>query len=93
MPRNFHSRVEVMFPVEDPALRARVLDEVLGLALRDSAKARRLEPDGHYRRLLGEPGLRSQEALVEAARQAASAPARAVIRQIPALPETPGARG
>jgi polyphosphate kinase len=83
MPRNFHRRVEVMFPVEDPALRARVLDEVLGLALRDTVKAHRLERDGGYRRLAGALPLRSQEALLDHARRAA-APARAVIRQVPA---------
>jgi polyphosphate kinase len=92
MPRNFHSRVEVLFPVEDAALRARVLDEVLGLALRDTAKARRLGPDGRYRRLPGEPGLRSQEALAEAAKHAAAAPPRAVIRQLPPPEGTPGSR-
>ena len=48
MPRNFHRRVEVMAPVEDPALKARILDEVLGSALRDNVKARQLQPDGSY---------------------------------------------
>src|SRR5262249_24875876 len=48
MPRNFHRRIEVMCPVEDPALRQRLLDEVLGTALRDNAKARRLLVDGGY---------------------------------------------
>jgi polyphosphate kinase len=83
MPRNFIRRVEVMFPVEDPGLRARVLDEVLGLALRDTQKAHRLEQDGTYRRLAGALPLRSQEALLDHARRAAS-PGRAVIRQVPA---------
>jgi polyphosphate kinase len=86
MPRNFHSRVEVMFPVEDPALRARLLDQVLGLALRDGVKARRLRLDGSYGR--AEPGgtpVRSQEALLLAARRAGEgAPRPPVLRQVPA---------
>jgi polyphosphate kinase len=85
MPRNFHRRVEVMFPVEDPALRARLLDEVLGLSLRDNVKAREMRVDGTYRRI--EPGsaprVRSQEALVDAARRAANlAPRAPVLRQV-----------
>src|SRR5207248_266477 len=44
MPRNFLRRIEVMFPVEDAAIRARILDEVLGIALRDNVKAKRLLP-------------------------------------------------
>jgi polyphosphate kinase len=48
MPRNFVRRIEVMFPVEDPVLRARLLDEILGGGLRDNVKARCLTPDGSY---------------------------------------------
>jgi polyphosphate kinase len=51
MPRNFQRRVEVMFPVEDEGLRDRVVDEILGIALADNAKARRLLPDGSYLRV------------------------------------------
>ncbi len=38
MPRNFIRRIEVMFPVEAPELRARLLDEVLGTALRTTSR-------------------------------------------------------
>ncbi|GMU58493.1 MAG: polyphosphate kinase [Myxococcaceae bacterium] len=72
MARNFHRRVEVMFPVEDPALKARVLDEVLGMALRDNVKARQLQPDGSYVPVpleLDGQNLRSQTALLEQARR------------------------
>jgi len=51
MPRNFQRRVEVMFPIEDEALRDRVFDEILGIALCDNVKARRLNADGSYTRL------------------------------------------
>ncbi len=68
MPRNFHSRVEVMFPVEDKALKARLVGEILGLPLQDQVRARRLQPDGTYRQPEGGPGaVRSQQALCEAA--------------------------
>jgi polyphosphate kinase len=77
MPRNFHRRVEVMWPVRDPAARARLLDEVLGESLRDNAKARRLNVDGTYARLdAGEaPPHRSQATLLDAARRGTTRPA------------------
>jgi polyphosphate kinase len=51
MPRNFQRRVEVMFPIEDEALRDRVIDEILATALADNVKARQLMPDGSYVRM------------------------------------------
>ncbi len=90
MPRNFHSRVEVLVPVEDKALKARLVREVLGLALQDTARARRLQPDGTYRRAeAGLAPLRSQQGLCELAR-ARSGPRPPVLRQVPA-PRPPGA--
>lgn len=52
MPRNFFRRVEVVFPIEDPAIRDRLVHEILGGYLRDAAKARDLGPDGVYRRVI-----------------------------------------
>jgi polyphosphate kinase len=69
MPRNFVRRVELMCPVEEPALKRRLVEDVLGTALRDNVKARRLQPDGSYR--LAEattPRVRSQAALLDAPR-------------------------
>jgi polyphosphate kinase len=51
MPRNFQRRVEVMFPIDDEGLRDRVVDEILGIALADNVKARRLCADGTYVRV------------------------------------------
>ncbi|WP_257448172.1 polyphosphate kinase 1 [Archangium lipolyticum] len=70
MPRNFLRRVEVMFPVEDPAIRQRLLDEVLGVALADNVKARRLQVDGSYVPV-GRDGrqVRSQAVLMEMAKR------------------------
>lgn len=75
MPRNFVRRIEVMAPIEDPALKQRLLQEVLGTALRDNVKARIMLPDGHYERVQRDGDrVRSQMALLEAARATAVAP-------------------
>ena len=64
MPRNFRRRVEIMFPIEDPQLQRRLFDGILGVVLADNVKARELQPDGTYRRVVrrqpGEPSIRSQ---------------------------------
>jgi polyphosphate kinase len=51
MPRNLFERCEVLFPVLDPALAARLRDEILGAYLKDNVKARLLQPDGKYVRV------------------------------------------
>ena len=85
MPRNFHSRIEVMFPVEDKALKARLVGEILGLPLQDRTRARRLQPDGSYRPAEGGPGaIRSQQALCEAALAGKGVTRPTVLRQAPA---------
>ena len=48
MPRNFYRRVEVMFPIESPELKERILHEIMPAYLRDNVKARILQPDGTY---------------------------------------------
>jgi polyphosphate kinase len=50
MDRNFHTRVETCFPVEDPRLKERVIDEGLRAYLADNVQAWLLLPDGTYRR-------------------------------------------
>jgi polyphosphate kinase len=77
MPRNFIRRVEVLFPVEDPAIRNRLLNEILLLQLRDNVRARQLKSDGTYVRLQAdEAPVRSQTALLEVARGSAEVPLR-----------------
>ncbi|MCC7492384.1 MAG: polyphosphate kinase 1 [Fimbriimonadaceae bacterium] len=64
MDRNLDRRIETMFPVQDPALRSRIVNEVLALALADNVKARELQPDGTWVRVPhhpGEPEVNSQE--------------------------------
>jgi polyphosphate kinase len=48
MPRNLNRRVEVLFPVERPALIRRLRDEILHAYLHDHASARRMYKDGSY---------------------------------------------
>ena len=72
MPRNFIRRIEVMYPVEAPELRARLLNEILATQLADNVKAHRLTEDGTYARVATEGApVRSQMVLLEAARRAA----------------------
>jgi polyphosphate kinase len=72
MPRNFRRRVELMFPIEDPPLRARIIDRIIAVVLSDNVKARELLPDGSYVRLKpkpGEPAIRSQTEFQNMARE------------------------
>ncbi len=74
MPRNFFRRIEVMFPVEDAQLKARVCEAILPTILSDNVKARVQNPDGSYRRAApaeGQPAVRSQVALHSQARGSA----------------------
>jgi polyphosphate kinase len=48
MPRNLNRRVEVLFPVEKPALIRRLKGEILHAYLSDHASARRMNKDGSY---------------------------------------------
>jgi polyphosphate kinase len=50
MPRNLYERVEVIFPLKDPALCQRVRDEILASYLADTRKARLLSSEGTYAR-------------------------------------------
>ena len=50
MPRNLDRRVEILFPVDDEALKERVMD-ILKLELEDNVKAHVLQPDGSYEKV------------------------------------------
>jgi len=62
MKRNLDRRVELLFPVEDPAARAKVM-KVLDLALHDTSKSRVLNLDGTYSKVdkRGKETINSQE--------------------------------
>ena len=68
MPRNLNRRVELLFPVEDPDCRARVL-EVLEVELADTVRAHFLAPDGTYHKLdlRGKEKVDSQQKLIDLA--------------------------
>jgi polyphosphate kinase len=64
MPRNLDKRVELMFPVEDPALQNRVIASLQD-ELNDNMKAWEMRKNGKYRRVKREePLLNSQEARI-----------------------------
>jgi polyphosphate kinase len=72
MTRSFGRRIEMVFPVEEPSLKKRLIQEILHLSLADNQKARILQPDGTYRMISpkkGEAPLRSQERFIHLARQ------------------------
>jgi polyphosphate kinase len=72
MPRNFRRRVELMFPIEEPALRERISEQILAIVLSDNVKSRELLPDGTYRRIQprpGEPATRCQNEFQRMARE------------------------
>ena len=80
MDRNLSRRVEVLFPMEAPELKQRLIREILATTMADNVKARELLADGTYRRLPcdpSQPRLRSQERFLEIAAENA-APARGI---------------
>jgi len=94
MQRNFVRRVEIAFPVEDSAVKERILDEVLATSLGDNVKARILRADGQYERV--QPGthgtsaapLRSQERFMALARRVAAPEAQAAVASHDVFPST-----
>jgi polyphosphate kinase len=88
MDRNLSRRVEVVFPVEQPELKRRLIDEVLAISLTDNCKARELLADGSYRRVApapGQPLLRSQARFLEIAAQNAQRGMMEVPAELPTL--------
>lgn len=70
MPRNLDKRVEILFPVEDDALKAEVI-HILDIQLADNEKARILQKNGTYRRAAkgGHAKLNSQKYFCEEAKR------------------------
>jgi polyphosphate kinase len=70
MPRNFHRRVETLIPLEDPVIRARLI-ELLQIQAQDTAKTWLLKSDGKYERVqpkAGQAPFRAQARFIELAR-------------------------
>ena len=77
MPRNFFRRVEVLFPIEAPELRRRVLDDLFPIEFQDNENARELRASGAYlpvARHDGEPSFSAQNSFMAAAVQHSPAP-------------------
>jgi polyphosphate kinase len=75
MDRNLSRRVEVVFPIEPPEIKQRLIREILATSLADNSKARLLVSDGSYQRIVpeaGKPPVRSQEKFLEFAAQNAA---------------------
>jgi polyphosphate kinase len=87
MPRNLFRRVEVVFPINDPGLKKRIIDVIIPAYLSDCVKARVLGPDGVYTRAVCPSGKEPQQAQLHfrnLARQAAQ-------RRLEHKPETTSA--
>ena len=93
MPRNLFERCEVVFPVRDPAARARIHDEILPAYLADTVKARLQQPEGNYIRasklLKDAPAFSSQDFLMKLAE--GKVDLDAIPAAIPARPPAKGA--
>jgi polyphosphate kinase len=89
MPRNLFERCEVAFPVREPAVKARIQDEILPAYLADSVKARMQQADGTYVRankvFKDAPVFSSQDFLMQLAE------GKIALSAIPKLPASNGA--
>ncbi|MCK5571320.1 MAG: polyphosphate kinase 1, partial [Bacteroidetes bacterium] len=88
MGRNLNRRVELLFPIEDPAIAKQMKSELLDTALRDNVRARLLNADGTHSRINprdGEEPFDSQYAIIQSRSARASQP-RPVPREAPPSP-------
>lgn len=75
MTRNFVRRIECVFPVRTPALRRRILDEILRTHLLDTRDASELGADGAYRPVIpagGAKAISSQDRFMQLAEKQAA---------------------
>ena len=66
--RNLNERIEVLLSVPDLNLRKAILENMLKISLRDNVKARRLQSDGTYVKVVPKPGeeiINSQSWLIQ----------------------------
>jgi len=66
--RNLNERIEVLLSVPDMNLRKAILENMLKISLRDNVKARKLQSDGTYVKVVPKPGeeiINSQAWLIE----------------------------
>ena len=73
MTRNMDRRIELMYPIQDPDLKERIILEILGGYWKDNTRARKLNGDGSYALKTppkGKPAIRSQSYFIDLAREA-----------------------
>jgi polyphosphate kinase len=88
MGRNLNRRVELLFPIEDPAIAERMKRELIDTALRDNVRARLLNADGTHSRVMpseGEESFDSQLVTIQSRSSKASHP-RPIPREAPPNP-------
>jgi polyphosphate kinase len=71
MARNFYRRIEVIFPIEQEALRDQIVETMLPAYLKDTRLATQLRPNGSYRKVQparGEPPFASQQFFMQEAK-------------------------
>ena len=72
MTRNMERRIELMFPIQDQALKEKLILEILKTYLKDNTHARTLNKDGTYSLKLpkkGESKIRAQQEFIDLARE------------------------
>ena len=75
MRRNLDRRVEILFPINDPALVGRLRADALDIYFADNTHAREMQADGTYIRVVpaeGEEPIDAQEVLIERSAQRAA---------------------
>ncbi|MHB1423103.1 MAG: polyphosphate kinase 1 [Gemmataceae bacterium] len=95
MDRNLSRRVEVVFPIEPPELKQRLIREILATSLADNTKARLLLPDGSYERIKpidDQRRVRSQACFLDMALQNAARPPKENPPPLPFVEQLPVVR-
>ncbi|MCM1088436.1 MAG: RNA degradosome polyphosphate kinase [Muribaculaceae bacterium] len=86
MPRNLDRRVEIMFPIEKPELKEKVI-HILNYQLQDTVKAHILLPDGSYEKVKGVEKFSSQLEFCQEAKKVAKKQEEVANRRV-FIPET-----
>jgi polyphosphate kinase len=92
MPRNLDRRIEVCFPVLDPAIKKRITEEIMATESTDNVSSWILKADGRYEATPqpnNVPAVRAQQVFMSLARERGLA-ARTTVRPQFAVPPSPG---